>query len=215
MNNPCFTSLQLCRLRVSLLDDSTGAPDPGSTSVYVTDAPIDLGYKLNVKAGTVIQQESGCGTLCVNFRGDDSIESVDLTTTLCKLDSELAELMTGGSLVTVAGNTRGYALPQVGDLLTRRVSIEAWTLAYDFDEPASPYPYVRYVFPSTQWRLADASLSNASNNLPLAAKGRSNSGFGDGPANDLPWDAYTSPFGWFYDTDLPDAFCGYQALVAS
>ncbi len=212
-NNPCFTSLQLCRLRITLLDD-TGAPDPGSTSSYVSDAPIELGYSLNVKEGATIQQENGCGDLCVNFRGDDSIESVDLTTTLCKLDSELSELMTGGTLVTVAGSTRGYALPQVSSPLTRRVGVEAWTKAFDFDEPAS-LPYVRYIFPSVQWRLADGNLGNQANNLALAGKGRSNSQWGDGPSNDLPWDAYTSPFGWFYDDDLPDAACGYVTLVAS
>lgn len=216
--NYCFSSVQLCRLRACLLDE-TGKPDPGETSLIVTDVLIDLGYKLVLKEGAKVEQENGCGDLCLSFQDRDKIQSVDLTMTLCKLDAALIELLTGSHLVIVNDVIRGFTVTDADEEIDREVSIEGWSLAYDFDEPAVVDGDVwrnRFIFPRTTWTLGDGKLANEPFAVPLTGRGKSNSQFGDGPANDLPWDEYTRPMGvWFDDDPLPDAYCGYQTLVAS
>lgn len=217
----CFGSLQVCRLRVARLT-AAGFMDPGVDSLYVTDQLIRLRYQLVLKEGANFRQENGCGVNCLTFQGDDEIESVTLGLDLCVLDAELIEMLTGATLVQVEGQTRGFVIPQPGSGLSQRVSIEAWTKAWDGDEQASPdwaggnVLHHRFVFPSTSWVLGDGTLENNPLAVPVTGRGRSNSNFGDGPANDLPMGVYTSPMGhWIDDEELPDAECGYQELVAS
>lgn len=214
----CFTPILAVRLRACLLDD-TGAPDPGADSVVVTDALISVGYSVVLKAGADLEQDNGAGEVCATYRGDDEIKSVTLKMELCKLDHELITLLTGSTLVEVSGQTRGFAIPVVGAKLNRKVSIEAWAIAQDGDEQAllggNPLFY-RYIWPRTSWTLGDQTLENKIGTIPLNGKGVGNSSFGDGPANDLPWDAYSSAMGIFDDNGtLPESVCGFQALVAS
>lgn len=216
-------SLQFCRTRFTLLD-SSGKPDPGAESIIVTKDAINLGWKVNLKAGAKFSQENGCGETCLTFQDDDEIESVDLTTTLCILDDELLELVAGWTLVMDeldATVVRGSAMPDVGVKLGRRVGVEGWTKAWDGDQPAidvdgSSVLYHRWVFPSTSWVIGDGTLENNPLAVPLTGHGRSNSQWGDGPANDLPWGKYVTPMGHFIDKNaLPDPTDGYATLVAS
>lgn len=216
--NYCFTSLQACRLRATLLD-ATGKPDPGDSSMIVTDALIDLGYELVLKAGASFDLDNGCGVSCLTFQDRDKIQAVNLTMTLCKLDAQLIALLTQAHEVIVNGVSRGFAVPDTDEELDREVSIEAWSKAWDGDAQAvvdGDVWHDRFIFPRTSWTLGGATLENNPLKVPLKGRGKSNSAFGDGPANDLPWDEYLTPMGVFYDDNpLPDSVCGYQALVAS
>lgn len=214
----CYTPVKVCRMRATRLDD-VGAPLPGSDSVVVTDALITLGYSVVLKTGANFEQQNGCGDVCATVQDPDQVKAVDLKMDLCKLDHELVELLTGATLVQVLGQTRGFVIPQVDTPLTSEVSIEAWAKAWDGDQQAvlNGQPmYYRYVFPRTTWVLGDQTLENKVITLPMSGHGKSNSQFGDGPANDLPYDVYLAPMGIFDDdSELPDATCGYTALVAS
>jgi len=215
----CFTPILACRLRVALLEDG-GAPDPGSESMVVTDALVRLGYQLVVTQGAKFQKKNGCGKICVDYQGQDRIDSVNLTLEVCTLDFELISLMTGADLDIIAGDARGSALPQIDADLTRRVSVEAWSQAYDGDQPLTDDlgnpGYLRSIFPSTSWIEGDREYKEDVTAIILTGRGRSNANFGNGPGNDLTWGKYTSPKGEFLDFgDLPEATCGYQTLVAS
>ncbi len=215
----CVTPLLVCRLRIALLDD-TGAPDAGDDSVWVTDQLIRMTYQLQVEAGTRFVQKNGCGTVCVKYEGEDQITGVNLTMELCKLDIEGVALATGNSLVTEgARGIVGSAIPDVGESQTRRVSVEAWSPAWDGDEAATEGGnplYVRTIFPSVGWTEGDRTFEEGITRIPLNGKGRGNANFGNGPGNDLPWGAYTSPKGEYMDdNDLPTATCGTSTLVAS
>ncbi len=218
----CFTPLFICRLRVALLDDS-GAPDAGADALAVSDSIIRLGYQLDVVTGTQFEQKNGCGTVCVQFQGEDRIRGVNLTMELCHLDMELISLMTGASLVSEPGRTNiGTALPAIDADLTRRVSIEAWSKAWDGDEQATDQTggseplYIRTIFPSTSWIEGDRTYEEGITRITLTGRGRSNANFGNGPGNDLPWGAYVTPKGEYIDDgDLPTATCGTSTLVAS
>ena len=131
--------------------------------------------------------------------------------------------MTGASLVSEPGRTNiGTALPAVDADLTRRVSIELWSLAWDGDEQAiddtggSEALHIRTVFPSTSWIEGDRTYEEGITRITLTGRGRSNSNFGNGPGNDLPWGAYVTPKGEYLDDgELPTATCGTSTLVAS
>lgn len=218
----CYTPLLACRLRVALLEDN-GAPDAGAGNVAVSDSLIRIGYSVVVTEGASFEQKNGCGDICVQYQGEDRIKAVNLTIELCHLDFELIALMTGASLVSEPGRTNiGTALPAVDADLSRRVSVEAWSLAWDGDEQAiddtggSEPLYIRTIFPSTSWVEGDRTYEEGITRIPLTGRGRSNSQFGNGPGNDLPWGAYTTPKGEYLDDNaLPAATCGTGTLVAS
>lgn len=214
----CFSSLQVCRMRVALLDD-TGAPLAGAENQVVTDALIQIGWQVQVAEGSSFRQKNGCGKVCLTYNGPDQIEGVNLTKTLCNLDHELIALETGSQLAVVGGETRGFAIPDINADLDRRVSVEAWSLAWDGDEQAvddgNPL-YHRFIWPSVSWVFGDGSLEDNPLAIPLSGKGRGNANFGDGPGNDLPWGVYTSAMGVYTDDgELPEATCGTQTLIAS
>lgn len=215
----CYSPLLACRLRVALLD-STGAPVAGAGNVAVSDSLIRLGYSLVRSEGVNFEQKNGCGNICVKYQGNDKITGVNLTMELCHLDLELIALMTQASLVNDGARTNvGTALPGVDDELTRRVSVEVWSYAWDSDEQATEggnLLHIRTIFPSTSWTEGDRTYEEGITRIPLVGRGRSNANFGDGPGNDLPWGAYTSPKGEFLDDGaLPTATCGTSTLAAS
>ncbi len=218
----CLSVLFACRMRVALLDAS-GAPDAGADAVAVTDSIIRLAYQLDVTAGTQFEQKNGCGNICIQYQGEDRIRGVNLTIELCHLDMELVALMTGASLVSEAGRPNiGTALPSVDADLSRRVSVEMWSKAWDGDEQAtddtggSEPLFVRTIFPSTSWVEGDRTYEEGVTRITLTGRGRSNANFGNGPGNDLPWGAYVTPKGEYLDDgELPTATCGTTTLVAS
>lgn len=218
----CYTPLLACRLRVALLDDN-GAPSAGAGSLWVTDSLIRIGYQLQITEGVTFEQKNGCGNICVQYQGEDRVKSVNLTLELCHLDFEGVALMTGAGLVSEAGRTNiGTTLPSVDSDLTRRVSVEAWSLAWDGDEQAvddtggAEPLYIRTIFPSTSWVEGDRTYEEGITRITLNGKGRSNANFGNGPGNDLPWGAYVTPKGEYLDDgELPAATCGTSTLSAS
>ena len=58
----CFGSIQACRLRVGRLD-SGGAPSPGASNLYVTDALIQIQTSYEIEAGEEFTQKNGCGAI--------------------------------------------------------------------------------------------------------------------------------------------------------
>lgn len=213
MANPCYGGVQACRLRVARLD-AGGVPDTGADNLYVTDSLIQIQSTPEIEAGDEFTQKNGCGDICASFKGVDHIKRVTLALTLCQLDAELLEMLTGGSVLTSGGDTVGYAMPSSTDS-PAPVSVEAWSKAWDGSQQAvdgSDALYWRFVFPSTTWVLGQHTLANGIMTIPLTGTGTENSGFGTGPGGDLPA-SIPGPEAYLLDTDLPDAECGYQTLV--
>jgi len=217
MGYKCNTSIEAVRLRIALLN-SGGVPVVGASSMVVTDALIKLDYKFLINAGTKIDQDNGSGATCLTFQGDDTIDGVQVDIDLCTLDDDLICLATGCTPVTIAGTVRGFTLPAVGVPLTRRVSVEAWSLAWATDAQAlngSTPLYHHWVWPSVGFRLADSGIANAAFRQPITGKGRSNPAIGDGPANDLPAGIFTTAMGRYVDSNaLPAASCGLLAVAS-
>lgn len=211
----CSGSLQVCALRVTRLEPN-GVPDPGAGNIYTTDALVLLTPTAVYTDGDDLEQKNGCGSICMSFKDCDRFKRVDAELQLCAPDPELHELLLGGDLISLAGDSIGFAMPEVGGSCHDGVSVEAWTKAWDGDSQATERPYWRWVMPRTYWRLGAKNMENALMTNPLTGFGVENPNFFDGPANDIPDTSVSHrAFYWFRDTALPTVQCGTSTLVAS
>lgn len=217
MGFKCTSSIQVCALRIAKLS-TAGVPVVGEESMVVTDALIKVDYKFTIKAGQKIDVENGCGGTCVTWQDDDTIDGVTLDINLCSLDDDLIVLATGATPVVIGDVVRGFAVPAVGTKLANRVSVEAWSLAWDVDAQAvegADALYHHWVWPSVGFRLGDASLAQGAFIQPITGRGRGNPNIGNGPANDLPAGVFTSPMGHYVDDNaLPTPSCGLLAVAS-
>lgn len=211
----CLSSVRSKRLRVARLHDD-GTLDPGTENLYVSDALISIGTSPEIETGQEIVQRNGSGEICVYVSGDDEIKRYNLTLTLCQLDSELIEMLTGATLITVGGITVGLQMPKIGDDKPR-VCMEAWSEARTSRQQASEDGAVLYwhwVWPNVKWTIGDFTLDEGVLNVPLTGKAEENDSMGTGPAADWPA-LITAAQAWFLDDEIPDAVCGYQNLVVA
>jgi hypothetical protein len=86
------------------------------------------------------------------------------------------------------GMAIGYRAPEVNtDATPNGVAIEVWTSAIENNAPATTLPYFQWVFPRTHMQLSSAmTLGAAAAGTPeFGGVCEQNSGFGDGPLNDI------------------------------
>lgn len=218
----CYGSIQACRLRVGMLDDG-GAPDPGTTNLYVTDALISVQTSYEIETGEEFTQKNGCGVICQTFKEDDKLKRVTLELQLCQFDYELLAMLVGGSLITgtivdPGGAPIGLDLPPSTAGAQNGVSMEVWTKAWDGgSQPVSSGGdplYHHFVWPKTTWVPGQRTLESGILVVPVSGTGVENPQALDGPANDWP----VTPQGAemvFLDDQIPEAACGASELVAS
>jgi hypothetical protein len=221
MANLCYSSIQACLLRWANVT-AAGVPQPGADDGYRTNSLIQLGVSTELEAGVDTTLKNGCGDICAAFKEQDKIKRVGLSTSLCKLDSELIQLMVGGETFVSAGTTMGYQLPTVDDAATNGGVLEVWTKAYDGDAQATigaDAAYWHFVFPRTRWSPGDFSTaSDAFLEFPLTGFGDPNpSVSANGPYNDWPTfianaGGITSAMGWYLDDEIPASACGYVTV---
>lgn len=226
MSDPvCFSSLQVCRLRVGQLT-SAGAPNPGASNGYVTDGLVSIALSFVKSEGDDFEQKTGCGDICATFVDCDKVKRVDPTVTLCHLDAQLIELMGGGTIFTESPSSDpfGMKIPSPGDSCANPVSLEWWSLAWDVDSQATPASlsgspaYWHFVIPKVRFAFGDVTFENGIAVIPLVGKGEANANVtSNGPFNDWPSEVagtggVDSPFGYWLDATLPDASCDYVAV---
>lgn len=211
----CLSSVYASRLRVTRLHDS-GNLDAGDDNMIVSDGLVSIGTTPNVQAGEEFTQRNGAGGICVYVTEQDTIVRYDLALSLCQLDSELLEMLTGGRVLTVGGVTVGFAVPSL-DAVAPLVCVEAWSEARVGSSQATEAGaalYWHFVWPSVQWTLGAFTLERGILTVPLTGKATENAGMGTGPGGEWPG-VITEAQAWFLDDEVPDATCGYQALVVA
>jgi hypothetical protein len=212
----CYQALKFCALAGARLT-ATGAPDPGTESLYVSSSGITLGNTFVKKDGTVIQVENGCGNVCVDFEDCDRITRADLALQLCDWNYELMELFGAGVLETTGEDVSiGFALPDPNAACPDGVVIEAFAYAWDGEEramhPVSGLPaYHRFRWPKVVWSLGNFTLGNTHIPAGLVGQAKSNSQIGLGPFGDWP-STPDGPFAVDLVDSLPTIECGYQVL---
>lgn len=211
----CLSSIYANRLRVSRLHDS-GSLDPGAQNLYVSDAVVKIGTTPQVQAGQQFTGYNGSGGICVYATEDDQVLRYDLTVDLCTLDFELMEILSGGRTLSVGGITVGYEDRQLTDP-PPKVCVEAWSTAYEGNEQATEDGlnlYFHHVWPNVKWTVGASNLERAVFTKPFTGKAIPNASMGLGPNAEWP-EVITGAYAVFLDEEIPDALCGYQALVVA
>lgn len=226
-NPDCFQPLDLCAARVTRLNASTGAPVPGAGNAVITNAPIKLDVGFDLEAGDDLVQKNGCGRIVSAFQDVDRLKSLKLAMDLTYLDAYLLELMTGSQVFSSGGNPIGFQSVAVGSDANAPVCLEAWSKAWDNGSPAIPTftspnaAYIHWVFPKTTWHITDFTLEHGFMVVPIAGKGEENTRItANGPFDDWPAGVagpggITRTFGWFFDSNLPTATCGYTSVPSA
>jgi hypothetical protein len=200
-------------MRVGKLD-SGGAPDPGASNLYITDALIQVQSSYEIETGEEFIQKNACGAICQTFKEQDKLKRVTLSLQLCQFDYELLGLMLDATVITgnlvTPGGAIGIDLPASTAPASNGVSLEVWTKAWDGGQAAvssggDPL-YHHFVWPKTTWvpgqRTIEAGIwsfrltASARRTAPLATDLLTTFRFGDHRAELV-----------FLDDQIPTAEC--------
>lgn len=214
MANDCLPQIHACRLRVTKLD-ATGAPAPGASNAYVTDALASLEFGWETETGEEITEKNACGEIIVNYKAPDSIKRGTVTINLLTPDPELEEVLTAGALLT-EGAAVGFAAPPIGAMSEELVSVELWTKRINAGVLDGTFPYARWVYPKvTKLRPGNHTHAQANLGRSFVGEAHENENWGNGGFND--WLAASDRvYQWLpvADTDLPEVSCGYVTVPA-
>lgn len=225
-NQTCFTSLQLCGIRVAELNVN-GSPVTGAGHGYVSTSPIKMQIKIESEKGDEFTQKNGCGKLCVEYRDQARIKGASLMLELCQLDSALISLITGADNISSGANVIGMQVPAVTGDSDPGVCIEAWSKAWDGNQQAVPafttpnVAYYHWVWPRVRFIQGDIMLENGIAVIPVDGEANENARItANGPYDDWPTPVQnaggiTRFMGWWLDTAPPQAQCGYIPVTST
>lgn len=213
MSAECLAALHLCRVRATRLDAS-GNPVAGPNNVVVSDTPMILTVTPNIEAGQDKTLVGGCDCIIATYRGFDKLKRFDLSLDVGTMDPALFELMTGAAAILDGSDPIGNWFPinqfDCSVPAQPNVCIEGWQTGWNEDQQDATWPYIHWIFPSSFWRFDAQTLQDDFTQPKLTGFTRGNTNWGEGIFGDLP-EAAQQLGGWFYDTIIPAASCGYQS----
>lgn len=209
--------------------DACGAPVIGAATTVVTDGFISVARSDQYEGGDPIRVLNANGDLCINEPGKSQLAQEDLTITLCQVNSDAINIMTGAPLVldaaTPTPNTVGFR-KRCGNADVR-FALEVWSdvsgqACADGDKQYwySLWPLV------TNAQFGDDTIENGPLNIVLTASAFCNAGWDVGPYDVVPGALLVpgpllTPIGAqdLYNGELttiapPVSACGVQALAA-
>lgn len=213
MTQICPTPIQLCRVRVTRLT-AAGAVAAAPNNHVVSDAAITLTMEPRLVAGDEKTLVNGCDCLYAYYRGKDKFVGWNLTLDLAALNPALTEIMTAAPVIANSVTELiGNSWPdQTSCAATQQpmVMFEAWANAQLADAPVTATPYIRWTFPGTFWQTSTLTQANDFN--PYQLKGYTRGNAIANPYIDWPTGiSMGRQGGYFYDTALPAAYCGYSS----
>lgn len=201
-------------IRVTRLQ-ADGTLVAGASASYVTKAVISLSMTPEYEDGDEFVQKNAGGEVCVTFKAPDTLKRVSLEIAICNPDPEFTEMVSGGTLLTAAGQSVGWLAPAVGAAANPNgVAVEMWSRAIVNGKPAATNPYWHWVFPYAILRQGgDRTIENDILATAFEGWGVGNAGFGDGPAAPLWPFASDRAYGYARTATIPVG-TGYQAVTA-
>jgi hypothetical protein len=123
--------------------------------VLVTNGFISASFSPEFEDGEEINQKAADGSVCVSYRGDDSLTRLTFNLSVCSPDPEVTAMLAGGTAIMNAAGTDviGYSSPEAGAKISNPVAIEIWSTANVDGKPAADYPYWHWVFPYVKMRF--------------------------------------------------------------
>ena len=146
------SSIQGNLLRATKLTNSGQADS--QWPVLVTNGFISASFTPTFEDGESLNQKAADGSVCVSYKGDDSLTNLTFALSVCSPDPEQTVMFSGGSALDDGnGNIIGYTSPVVGAAISNPVAIEIWSTANVGGKPASDYPFFHWVFPYVKMRF--------------------------------------------------------------
>lgn len=179
------SSFQAIAIRVTRLQ-SDGSLATGPSASYVLNSSfMSLSFTPEYEEGDEFVQKGGDGTVCATFKAPDTLKRTTLEIAICDPDPEFAEILAGGTLLTDAGQTVGWASPAVGvNGNPNGAAIEVWSRAVKNGKPAAVKPYWHWIFPYTIMRPGgDRAIENGLLANTFEGWGVGNELFDEGPGS--------------------------------
>jgi hypothetical protein len=205
-------------MRVARLD-ATGTPITGANQAYIAKAPITVNLSPDFRDGVELESVNGCGSLCGFFKDQDQLKKYDVKFSLCDLDSELIEILTGVSVITSGGQTIGHEFKRVSScdpITLNGVSLEFWSKRWaQCAVPTGTELYWHWALPRAFLRIGEISMENDFMKVPIEGFLQENPNWGDGPFHDFPDGGDLEAIGAVWeDTSIPDPICGWTSTPA-
>lgn len=207
-------AIQGVALRATKLG-ADGAPLVGAENAYATSQFTRVAFTPQYEEGEEFTGKAADGSLCLDFKLDDTLKRVNLSVAICNPQPELYEMLADGSLLTQATENVGWASPLVGVAANPNgLALEVWSRAIVGGRPAANNPFWRWVFPYVKLRLdGERALENGQMAHSFSGWGLGNPSFGDGPANDWNFPS-DSAIQFARDATAPTGINDYVAVVA-
>lgn len=211
----CGPSLQLCAVRVTLLD-SLGNVSAATDNSYVTDQLISVGANPDIQAGTVQTLTGGCDCTVADYRGDDKLKRFLFALGTAAVEPGLLALLIGADVIDAAGDVIGLTWPgpiQCGTSAPN-TAFEFWTKHWNGDFQDATWPWFHHTYPSSSWQIGNQSFQNDFAQPTINGFSRQNQLWGNGPYGDQPAGIDISRGGFYLTaTEPPTAECGFQHVV--
>lgn len=209
-------SVQGVAIRAARLNVN-GSTATGASAAYVLNSFTRVSFTPEYEEGDEFTEKTASGEVCVTFKSPDTLKRVNLEVAICNPDPEFTELIAGGTLLSVSGQTVGYAAAPTGvDALPNGASLEVWSKAIAGGIQAPVNPYFRWLFPYVQLRpTGERVIENGLMANVFEGFGLGNAMWGDGPQNDWPFPALTDrAYSYARVPTAPIGMNGYQTGMA-
>lgn len=218
----CVGQRSACAVRATRLGPDCSPVTGGDSDFAVTTALTTFTATPDVEEGTKFEPKNACGDLLWTAADPDIVKRWTVEFEFGMFDFELAELLTDSTALLGAasspwpGKVVGIEAPGPRTEQGYGVALEIWVKTATGQGVCGPAdvnpPYVRHVFPRALLRLNDRTFENDVATFKFSGTAETNVSWGCGPYADCPIDPGLSgdtAYAQFFDTDLPEATCGY------
>jgi hypothetical protein len=210
----CGTSLQICAMRATLLNDD-GSVASASNNSYVSDRVTEVGWTPDILAGTESDMPGGCDDcLAHTFKGKDKLRRFGFALSRSAIEPALTAMMLGWGTVDSGADAIGLVVPFETQCVTeRKVAFEFWTKHWVNDEKDSTWPWWHHIYPSTIWQIGDQTFNAELGPFVINGFSRTNTLWGDGPYGDGPGVDHRRGTFFLTDIDPPSGACGFAHVA--
>lgn len=194
MTSTCYASTRGNVMRVTKLNQCCAAITDACAQV-VSDGFISVKITPNVESAQEILLKNAADAICVYDPGCDSLKDMGVVITLCRINPEMLNIMTGQSLVLDSANAVGTRIKTGGLGCLNRFAIEVWGNVPGTPcagvTPAPQYSYFLVPCLRSARITGDITIDGASAvSLEITAKTAPNPLWGSGPATTGPAGGY-------------------------
>jgi len=183
----CYSARNLVAVRASRLNaDGTRICPNTDGSAYSVGGVTSFTSTAIVDSGTTDTDRDGDGNICSTLTNPDVVTGRRGVLTLCRLDLQMIELLTGANPLLSGGTFIGFEEPDPDDT-PPLVEFHWWAKAWSGSgQAASPYNYVHGALFATQWRLGDMTFQNGALSFPISYTAAANESIVIGSFDDIP-----------------------------